>query len=214
MQTVSLKNNRLIETLNAFSSWMFSHEPSVMNTLYLGNRKVSADRGCSYEYLTEVQSKDIEEYGHPEISIGYDIHTASSIDRPDGWKEISYKLNSDIISILGVEFNALMMYYPEDGYIGWHHNANCSGQNLIMTYSPPGGKGYFEYQDPISKELIRIPDPEGWSAKVGYFGPLQEPDKIIWHCARSIDTPRLTVSYVIRDQWMWEEMVQDIESDQ
>ena len=214
MRSVSLKNNRLLETLNEFSSWMFSHDSSLIDKLYFGNREVSSDIGCSYEYLIKAQSQEIEEYGYPEISVGFDLHTASSVDRPESWKEIADKLNYDIISILGVEFNALMMYYPEDGYIGWHHNANCSGQNLIMTYSPPGGKGYFEYQDPISKELIRIPDPEGWSAKVGYFGPLQEPDKIIWHCARSIDTPRLTVSYVIRDQWMWEEMVQDIESDQ
>ena len=214
MRTVYLKNKKLVETLNAFSSWMFSQDSSVMNNLYFGNKQTSAERACSYEYLTEAQSKDIAEYGYPETSFGFDLHTASSVDRPDGWKEVSDKLNYDIISILGVEFNALMMYYPEDGYIGWHHNANCSGQNLIMTYSPPGGKGYFEYQDPISKEFIRIPDPEGWSIKVGYFGEFSEPDKIIWHCARSIDTPRLTVSYVIRDQWMWEEMVQDIESDQ
>lgn len=214
MRSVSLKNNRLLETLNEFSSWMFSHDSSLIDKLYFGNRQVSSDIGCSYEYLIKAQSQEIEEYGYPEISVGFDLHTASSVDRPEGWKEIADKLNYDIISILGVEFNALMMYYPEDGYIGWHHNANCAGQNLIMTYSPPGGKGYFEYQDPVSKDLIRVPDPEGWSAKVGYFGSFTEPDKIVWHCAKSVDTPRLTISYVIRDQWMWDEMIQDIESDQ
>ena len=214
MQVVSLRNKKLADILNGFSDWIFSHDQKFLDSLRYGNIGTSADRACSIEYLKERQSMDIIESGYPDKSIGADLNLGKGVDLPEEWYDRSKQLDKDIMSALGIGFNALKMYYPSDGYIGWHHNANCPGQNLIMTYSPPGGAGYFEYQDPITKENHRIPDPAGWSAKVGYFGSFEEPEKIFWHCARSVNTARITVSYVIRDQWMWEEMVQDIESDQ
>lgn len=213
MQVVSLKNHRLVKTLNQFSDWVFSHDSSILEPLRRGNIGTSSEWACSQEYLAQLQKCDIQDCGFPQKSVGFDMNLSQE-DAPEIFKDHTQQLDRDMISILGVGFNALKMYYHDTGYIGWHHNANCPGQNLIMTYSPPGGNGYFEYQDPITKDFVRLHDPEGWSAKAGYFGSFSEPDKIFWHCARSMNTPRITISYVIRDQWMWDEMVQDIESDQ
>ena len=211
MQVVTLRNPKLVHTLNTFSDWVFSHEESVLEELKHGNIGTTSEWACSEEYLRKAQSQYIEEYGFPEKSVGIDLNHEN--DLKDS-KEITAQLDKDMVSILGVGFNALKMYYPTTGYIGWHHNGNCPGQNLLLTYSPPGAAGYFEYQEPGTDKIIRIDDPEGWSAKAGYYGGFREPDKIFWHCARSVNKPRMTISYVIRDQWMWDEMVQDIESDQ
>jgi hypothetical protein len=213
MQVVSLRNPELLRALNEMSEWVFSQDQSLLESFRTGNIGTTSEYACSYEYLETLQKEDIHNSGYPQKSVGFDVNRCP-VKISDKLKTMSSEMDKKMISILGVGFNALKMYYPADGYISWHHNANCPGQNLIMTYSPPGGKGYFEYQDPATKEFVRMHDPEGWSAKVGYFAPYSEPDKIFWHCARSVNTPRMTISYVIRDQWMWDEMVQDIESDQ
>lgn len=214
MQAVSIKNKQLIETLNWFSNWLLVESKEILSTLHLPEPGFSAEESCSIDYLESRQQRPPIETGFPLESVGFDIHSTPEKYMPEGWTLIDKEMDRRMISAIGVEFSALKMYYPPNGFIGWHNNSNCYGQNLIMTYTPPGGSGYFEYQDPITKELIRMEDIEGWTAKVGYFGSDKEPDKVIWHCARNYDKPRLTVSYVVRDQWMWEEMVKDIQSDQ
>ena len=213
MQVVSIRNSQLIETLNWFSNWLLAQESDKLQDLKMV-KTIDASDGCSYQYLEHLQKQDVRDSGFPRDCLGFDIGSSLASNLPSGWIEVSKEMDARMISAIGVEFSALKMYYPPNGYIGWHNNCNCPGQNLIMTYTPPGGSGYFEYQDPITKELIRMEDTEGWTAKVGYFGSEKDPDKVIWHCARNYDKPRLTVSYVVRDQWMWEEMVKDIQSDQ
>jgi len=214
MQVISIKNKKLKESLEWFSNWLLVECREKLPELYCPTPNISADESCSAEYLFSRQQRPPIETGFPLESLGFDINSSITKYLPEGWDSINREMDRRMISAIGVEFSALKMYYPPNGFIGWHNNCNCHGQNLIMTYTPPGGSGYFEYQDPITKELIRMYDTEGWTAKVGYFGSDKDPGKIIWHCARNYDIPRITVSYVIRDQWMWEEMVSDIESDQ
>lgn len=214
MQAVSIKNPTLIKTLNWFSDWVFSQDQGVLNNLIKRNEGIDADEACSLEYLHKLQESPDEHSGFPRHAAGFDMNLTLSSDMPDGWDDIGVELDKRMIQTLGVGFNALKMYYPENGYIGWHNNSNCPGHNLVMTYTPPNGSGYFQYQDPLSKEIIKLEDSEGWTAKAGYFGSHREPDKVIWHSARCYAAPRLTISYVIRDEWMWEEMVYDIQSDQ
>jgi hypothetical protein len=118
-------------------------------------------------------------------------------------------LDKKLIGFLGAKYGAVKMYYPKEGFLGWHNNANAPGYNIIMSYTENGG-GYFEYEHPISKEIVRLQDPGGWTIKVGYFGGHDEPDQVFWHAAKT-DEPRLTLAYVIPDAWMWEEMIADIE---
>lgn len=212
MLDVSIKNKELIKTLDWFAEWMFSHDQSVLDNLKFPNCESNVEEATSIEYLRSLQEKHVLESGFPLDLFGYDINAGKISEMPDGWNSIALELDKRMISAIGVEFSALKMYYPTDGYIGWHNNCNCPGQNLLLTYSKTGN-GYFEYVDPVSKEIIRMEDRPGWTAKVGYYGSDKEPDKIIWHCARTYE-PRITISYVVRDQSMWEFMVEDIQSDQ
>ena len=66
--------------------------------------------------------------------------------------------------------------------------------------------------DHNNNKLNVFKDQPGWNCKVGYFGGFDEPEKVYWHCART-RTPRLTLSYVIFDKNIWEDMVVDINCD-
>lgn len=215
MQDVSIKNPLLIKTLERFSESILVKTPQkTLDTLHFPNveEPLDCEEGCSKEYLDRLLSKDVMESGWPKASLGFDINTSRGEFVPEGWEHIAKNLDDGIMQSIGVGFSALKMYYPAKGYIGWHNNCNCPGQNLIMTYSK-GGDGYFEYLNPITKKIVRMDDRPGWTAKVGYYGSDKEPDKIMWHCAKTYE-PRLTVSYVVRDQSMWEYMVEDIQSAQ
>lgn len=214
MLDVSIRNPLLIKTLNTFSDYIFTQDADTLSSLKFPEfeEKYNCELCCSKEYLEEHLNRTAILAGFPLHVLGYDINTGSSKDLPVGWSDAAKALDDGIMQSIGVQFSALKMYYPANGYIGWHNNCNCPGQNLLMTYSA-GGNGYFEYLDPITKEIVRMEDRPGWTAKVGYYGSEKEPDKILWHCAKTYE-PRLTVSYVIRDQSMWEYMVEDIQSDQ
>lgn len=213
MQAVSIKNTLLLKTLNEFADYILNDQKDVLSTLhYHDMHGVDADEACSKEYLEKRLVKPDIQTGFPLHAVGFDINTALGKDMPEGWEDAAKKLDDGIMKAIGVGFNALKMYYPEDGYIGWHNNCNCPGQNLLLTYSQDGD-GYFEWMHPDTKEIIRMQDQPGWTAKVGYYGSDKEPGKILWHTART-KKPRITVSYVVRDQSMWEYMVEDIQSDQ
>ena len=99
--------------------------------------------------------------------------------------------------------------YPENGFMGWHTNWNASGYNILLSYNTEEGGGFFRYLDPITKEMVTLWDPKGWSVKVGYFGRRSEPDKVFYHCAGS-RSKRLTLGYVIPHEDLWKSMVEDI----
>ena len=215
MLDVSIRNPLLIKTLNDFARSILvdtpQHEFDSLHYMEF-EEPVDCEEGCSTEYLNKRLDRNPMDTGWPRHQFGFDINTSKAEYIPDGWNDIAKKLDDGIMQSIGVGFSALKMYYPVNGFIGWHNNCNCPGQNLLLTYSKDGN-GYFEYMDPISKEIIRMNDRPGWTAKVGYYGSDKEPDKIMWHCAKTYE-PRLTVSYVVRDQSMWEYMVEDIQSDQ
>jgi len=105
---------------------------------------------------------------------------------------------------------------PANGYIGWHTNWDLPGCNIIFTYSPTGN-GYWRHIDPAGsrtvvpngEKLVHIPDVKGWHCKVGQFGRKDETDKLVWHSAFARE-PRLTVSYVIFERKIWENMVDEL----
>lgn len=213
MQKLTLNNLNLKDALNKFQDVILNTPEERLEKLHYPRFKEDADcEICtSHEYLNERLKRDPLDTGWPKHARGFDINSAQTRETPSTWVYAADQLDNDVISAIGVGFSALKMYYPTNGYIGWHNNCNCPGLNLILTYSKTGN-GYFEYMDPTTKEIVRMPDEAGvWTAKVGYYGDLTEPDKIFWHCAKTYE-PRITVSYVIRDTNMWQDMIDDIQS--
>ncbi|NBS71779.1 hypothetical protein EBT31_23120 [bacterium] len=168
---------------------------------------ITADYACSDEYLNIMQNKPVD--GFPERTRGVDL---MKFNPPyQSLRDALRMLDDNLLAWTGSRNNAVKMLYPKTGFMGWHHNANAPGYNILLSWSKEG-KGYFRYQDPITKEIVTMHDTPGWTCKAGYYGSFKEPDKIYWHCANAEEEERLTLGYIIPHEGMWQSMVDDIET--
>jgi hypothetical protein len=227
MQVFTKINPEILEPLEEYRQWVMS--PAVRASLEASvNRRGSehvntgrAEEPCSNGYLLAIDHP--QHIGFPIHMHGIDINykvLSRDTNRVDATllSEIRRRdtaLDDNLQTFLGAKFCALKAYYPKHGHIGWHNNWNAPGYNIIFTYSGTGD-GYWRHVDPKGgalvpnlENIVHVPDAPGWHCKVGYFGSKKEADRVMWHCAYT-NEPRLTVSYVIADQGIWENMVQEI----
>lgn len=126
----------------------------------------------------------------------------------------------DFISDLGANANAVFLYYPPGGFVGWHTNQNNSGYQFIFSYSETGD-GYFQHYDLETKEIIVTKDQPGWRCHYHHFGKL--PDEHCWHSAYT-NEPRITICVLFR-WWdkphkkkqvlaMKDQLIEEIESEE
>lgn len=194
-------NKEVYDILYGFSDWFFGHDRDIYN---LKGEPDKNEYYTSKEYLAEVNNDDHE--GFPEEAHGIDLTTLYDI--PDDHRNKLRELDNTLNTLFASKFNAVKMYYPENGFMGWHNNWNCPGYNILLSYTKKGN-GFFRYQNPETKEIVTIDDIPGWSVKAGYYGEKSEPDKIYWHCARAYEE-RLTLGYVIPDEYFWQMTLEDI----
>ena len=194
-------NSELETILNDFSDRFF--KKNLFNVKINGSPDTN-EYYTSIEYLSSINKT--KHIGYPEVCYGVDLTqtNSTSID----FRDELLKLDRGLNAYFNSKFCAVKMYYPENGYMGWHDNHNCPGYNILVSYNRTG-QGFFRYIDPVSNEVITLNDVCGWNAKIGYFGSETEYDKRIWHCARAY-SPRLTLGFVIPDKEMWEMMVDDL----
>jgi hypothetical protein len=211
MRVLSRIHPDLLQILDNFSTWFFSQDYASLEA----QRRDDFKKGLSYiectdaEYLKRALPTP-DRFGFPRDAWGADMLMMSPEKLPKNFHSVLKKLDDDLITFLGARNNALKMYYPPKGFIGWHNNSNAHGYNIIMTFSKTGDGAFYHY-DLDTKEINTIKDKPGWTAKAGYFGKFSEKDKIFWHSART-DCDRLTLSYVIYDKNIWENMIEEIES--
>ena len=202
-------SDELLEMLEPYSEWFFKQDLEPLNELSKNNPKygdaISYEYACSQEYLDEIVEMDGQHIGYPEVSYSWDLNAG---DVPEHFREKQLDLQQELLSFLGARNEAVHVYYPVGGYMGWHNNWNAHGYNILISYTEKGG-GFFKYRDPESKEIVHLQDPEGWSCKVGYYGRGREPDKVYYHCAATRE-PRLTLGYVVPHLDIWRSMIEDI----
>lgn len=168
---------------------------------------VSAEYACGEEYLQIMQNKKVD--GFPEKTYGVDLMQFKPPQQ--SLRDALLTLDQQLMTWSGSRNNAVKMVYPKGGYMGWHHNANAAGYNILLSWSKEG-KGFFRYQDPITKEIVTMHDTPGWTCKVGYYGAWHESSKIYWHCASAEHEERLTLGYIIPHEGMWQDMYEDIQT--
>jgi hypothetical protein len=211
MQAIPIKNETLKDIINTFLEVMLSVNRDSFPYGPKGkpqeNKRATPEYACSNEYLEYMQNKKVD--GFPEITFGCDLGQWMP---PQQELQLALKkLDTDLLAWSGSRNNAVKMLYPKGGYMGWHHNANASGYNILLSWSKDG-TGYFRYQDPVTKEIVTMKDTPGWTCKVGYYGKTTEPDRIYWHCANAQHEERFTLGYIIPHLGMWEDMCADIQS--
>lgn len=205
----------LLDILDPFTEWFFAQDD---RTSVLGPREDILKRGgglnnvtsCDEQYMKHIINKGERHVGFPEVAYCTDMSQAHGQPwflRKFGEKQ--QETNKQLISYLGARNNAVFTYYPVDGFMGWHNNWNASGYNILITYNSEENGGYFRYLDPITKEVVTMVDPKGWSCKVGYFGGRSEADKVVYHCC-SNTAERLTLAYVVPHLEIWRSMIEDI----
>lgn len=203
-------SDELLEMLEPYSNWFFKQDLTHLIEMSEKNPKntgESIEYCCSEEYLDVIVTKDGRHEGYPEISYSCDImENAGQID--SNFKKPQIELQTKLTQWLGARNEAVHVFYPVNGFMGWHNNWNAHGYNILLSYTENGG-GFFRYRDPKTHEVIHLQDPGGWSCKVGYYGRGREPDKVYYHCAGTTE-PRVTLGYVIPHLELWRDMCSDI----
>jgi hypothetical protein len=229
MKPIYKLSDEFLAPLDRYKDWVFS-TPVQESLGRLGiTRAGPAPSPGREEELVSLESllkMDHDRHlGPPVEQLGINLNYRGNIERrsdsiePAFFAEIRAKndeLDDELQHALGARQCALKMYYPANGYIGWHTNWDLPGCNIIFTYSPTGN-GYWRHIDPAGsrtvvpngEKLVHIPDVKGWHCKVGQFGRKDETDKLVWHSAFARE-PRLTVSYVIFERKIWENMVDEL----
>jgi hypothetical protein len=182
--------------------------------------------------------------GYPPDSYGYDLNelTISKMIQHDGHKfspeerknldlyiEKSRWVDENIGHAIGFRDSALKMFYPEDGYIAWHTNWNAAGYNCLFTWSD--GSGYWRHINPEGSNSprpnlgqnieewsqdnpnwVHIQDEPGWHCKIGYYGKKDEHERIVWHSAYG--GPRITLGFIVYDKNIWDDIVEELTSEE
>lgn len=210
MKRISLQNKKLIATLQDTIDTIF--DPKIQELIQKNPYKRTDPNfilyeGWEEEYLFEVMKRPLKDYGFPGAINGIEL---TNLPNQKLFDIVWDKLRA-IQNVLGIGQHALSCFYPPKGYIGWHHNGNAPGYNLILTYNPTGD-GWFKYYDMKTKQIVTMKDQIGWSVKVGYYGRQDtEVDKIFWHAAYT-NSPRLTLSFVMNHKHMWNDVIDDIQT--
>jgi len=199
MENIEIKNKQLKEMLNDFSSWFDDIDKTKLNII----GKKDKDEYYTSEKYYETINKE-KHKGFPEKTYGIDLVFWDTTETKV--REKIREVDSNFNTILGSRHCAVKMYYPAGGYMGWHNNHNASGYNILLSYTKEG-KGFFRYK---TDKIVTMFDKPGWTAKVGYYGNNDEPDKLFWHCARAYED-RLTLGFVIPNPYFWEMMIDDIQ---
>jgi hypothetical protein len=78
------------------------------------------------------------------------------------------------------------IWYPKNGYMGWHTNGDHPGYRLYASWSEEGNKSFFRYQE--NGETVTSYDKQGWNYRL-FKVPF-------WHCVYS-ETNRISLGFVI-----------------
>lgn len=213
MKTVPLKNQKLLDLLCKSDNVSNEIKELDFYTTIFDHSITPAFEGISAyseEYLNLAMNIDKKQFGFPRHSKGISqIHTENDSALMDLHGRLSSYARRVAISI-GAERNALFMVYPPGGYIGWHHNGNAPGYNVLFTHNDTD-QGWFKYRDATTGNIVTMQDTPGWSCKVGYFASWADGDSdtLFWHTAHN-DTWRRTIAFVTPDRDMWLAMIDQI----
>lgn len=211
MKIIQLQNGRL-ETLLSNTIKLFYAGEAKRLTEQVPEKVddlITNHHPCSDEYLFEAFKLDHGKFGFPRAALGLSINEVEK-------NNIRFKDLTAIMTgvtklgqYLGTPKNALTVSYPDNGYIGWHHNGNAPGHNILFSYSQDGD-GEFCFWDYTTKSISRIKDKPGWNVKVGYYPSFRrEPERIYWHMART-KKQRVSIAFIINQKEMWKSMIDEI----
>lgn len=217
VRDINIQNSEFLDILNEYKDILLKREegddtPLIAKEVGIQHKDEKADPWINDEYMHDIINMGREHDGFPKVLKGFaGLKHEGGDMRGKVIKDASRVLNTKLMEFLSCRNNALNACYPPGGFISWHNNANAKGYNIIITYSETGD-GWFDYWDIEKQERVRIQDKPGWQAKMTYFGPYDNPDKLCYHAAYT-DCYRITVAFVFDEaDEFWEEVIEDLET--
>jgi hypothetical protein len=217
VRDINIQNSEFLDILNEYKDVLLKREegddtPLIAKEVGVQHNDEEADPWINDEYMHDIIKMGREHDGFPKVLKGFaGLKHEGGDMRGKVIKDASRVLNTKLMEFLSCRNNALNACYPPGGFISWHNNANAKGYNIIITYSETGD-GWFDYWDLEKQERVRIQDKPGWQAKMTYFGPYDNPDKLCYHAAYT-DCYRITVAFVFDEaDEFWEEVIEDLET--
>lgn len=195
--------------------------------------KFAKEKGSTSRELYDAIIK--ASYNHPggsELTNGFPTmeHFASyrDLQKKQAYQGNLFGLINDIsYKYLGGGSMALAALYPPGGSIGWHHNGNAPGYNILFHYSIDGD-GYFRtvHED----KFVDYPDKKGgWVCRAGLFKSApqfrtdvttdERKDIVVadnvedcsWHSAYTKGW-RFTLSTILNNVELREDVIEEIET--
>lgn len=222
MTELVLRNQSILDQLEYVKSAIVNNQNLFTPDLMMYHSEDVFDN--SEKYLSEdYLKKHMADYKHEGFPVDHlSIPVENVLNRYPDNKELRdvYDFSRNkIVTSMGANKNAVFLYYPKGGFVGWHTNQNNSGYQFIFSWSEKGD-GYFQYYDKKKQEIVRLEDKSGWQARYYHFGK-DEPDHC-WHSAYT-NVPRITICVLFRwwdkphlkDQIlaMKDQLIEDIESE-
>lgn len=225
MKIISKLNESFLKPMEEYRRWVF--EPRIQSAIHgilepQKEKLLHGENGSSEKYLGGMDHENHD--GLPPDFVGINLNSQIlklHLGQFDGdfireAQKKSESLDDDLQDLLGAKLCALKMFYPTGGYIDWHTNWDSPGYNVIFTYSQ-NGNGHWRHIDPTGAtsvkprwdKMVHVDDTPGWHCKAGYFGKKDETDRILWHSAYTRE-PRLTLSYIVYDKALWENLVDEL----
>lgn len=209
MRPIPLKNARLETLLTTLTDICYT---DTVRKFAAGTRDRKDNlipdlHGASDEYLKSALTLKVNDFGFPRSCLGLGMSGV-----PPSKMEVIDPIEAHVKKIgkfLGTHQNALTMIYPDNGYIGWHHNGNAPGYNILISYSQDGD-GDFRYYNKKDDKIVVINDKPGWFVKVGYYpSEKTETDHLYWHAAQT-KKQRVSIAWIINHRPMWLSMIEEI----
>lgn len=208
---VPIKNLALIDLLNDYLYLV--NDINIDEYYQLDGSLEDRDQKTSIEYLQWQMDVGNKHQGNGK-GCAYPVksnHIKKSAVNSAYYVEKINKLNDKMSTEIAANRSVLSVVYPPGGFINWHNNANAPGYGFIFTWSETGD-GYWQHVDPITKDIITIPDVPGWQCKSVYYGSYDTPDKIVYHTA-STNCWRMTQSFLLNNSDESLTLVEQIKDD-
>ena len=222
MTELVLRNKNILSQLDYIKSEVLKTNILTDQSMIENYRSYSPDNAVTdglkymdYVYLKK-HMNDPDHKGFPVEHYSLPVYNIPD----DRLKEVTKYTANEFIATLGANSDAVFLYYPPGGFVGWHTNQNNSGWQFIFSWSEQGN-GFFQYYDKKKESLVQIPDKAGWQCRHYHFGK-DEPDHC-WHSAYT-NVPRITVCVLFR-WWdkphmkeqilaMKDQLIEEIESEE
>lgn len=181
-------NFELINTLNLLVDTLYQQRDVCQYDLYqkdldpqYGKKRVSP------ESLIEILQEK------KQIDVATEDCNLIKYECKDNKNQMVSFIQNEILSFFKNNYLAITsgkIWYPRNGYMGWHTNSNAEGLRLYCSYAHESDKSFFRFFNSKSKEVITSMDKKGWTFRL-FKVDKNEP---LWHSVYS-ETHRISLGF-------------------